>query len=387
MAFADDKACALDKIKAFDCALADIIDGFLTGYNKVFDAFVSLHEYFDCYPNFIYDFMDCWDGPSILGEGIYYNEASGTLTDAKLIVRGTASEVEIDTNNGLFPEFVVAGDAVVDNILVKGNGYVGVLSVQAGAQVKVISTDTVTDVNSYIDVLRIVGCNGIGSTVNAAEAGSKIMNLDVSELSYFGGYNCLDPTDVCADDVSALIFSNVGENSLTLKWTDAASSIRTAVYFRTSNAPIWLKPNDTQASSVTGNYIDNGPGYVFRGLEPSTYYDFKVYNVCPNGVFSAGVVATKSTGGSVSCGGGGGSIIIDGQIEFFATDGQTTYVDAALINATAVAVYIEGARKYIGTDPDQVQFDDTTGTVTFNDPLIGPPTSTPGQRVQIDVFR
>lgn len=380
MSFSTDKTCALEKLKAFDCQISEYISNILTGYDKVFAAYTALHQYFDCYPNFIYSFLDCFDEPSILAEGIYYNQTSASLTDAKLIVRGTATEVTIHSPDRT-AEFIVAGDAVVNNVTVKGGGYVGVLSAQAGATIKVIDTQE----ESVIETLRIVGCNGIGATVNAATFEAQINKIDITGNGYFGGYNCINPTDVCGDDVTAPLFSNISNHSLVLKWTDAAGSIRTIVYYRTSNAPEWLMPNNGR--EVTGNYIESGPGYVFRGLEESTFYDFKVVNVCANGVLSAGTVATQQTGGDISCGGGGGSIVIGGQIEFYATDGQTTYIDAALINATSVAVYIEGARKYVGAGAEDIEFDDTTGTITFNSPLIGPPTSIPGQRVQIDVFR
>lgn len=383
MSFASDKVDAMEVLQAFSCQQTSFVDFILTDYDKVFAAYLSLHEYFDCYPTFIYAFMDCWDGAALLANDIYYNQTSGTLTDPKLIVRGTATTVNISTTTQI-PEFAVSGDAVVDEVNLTGTGYIGMFSVQAGATIKVISTDA----TSYIDVLRIVGCNGIGATVNAAATGTRILNVDVNEGAFFGGINCVDPTDVCGDEVSGLAFSNVSNTGLTLKWTAAPTSIRTIVSFRTNNAPTWLYPNSTDPDNhVTGNYIEGVPGYAFRGLQPSTFYDFRVVNVCPNGVLSAGAIATQSTTGSGGSGGGSGPIMIDDHVEFFATDGQTTYVNAQMINAPLVAVYIDGARRYSGAGAEDIEFDNTTGTITFNTPLVGPPTSTPGQRVIIDVYR
>ncbi|HEU4606547.1 MAG TPA: hypothetical protein VFS31_00460, partial [Chitinophagaceae bacterium] len=151
----------------------------------------------------------------------------------------------------------------------------------------------------------------------------------------------------------------------------------------------WRQPN-IPGEHVKGNYIEDGPGYVFRELQQSTFYDFKVVNVCPNGVLSAGVVATQQTAGNTASGGGGGDLLWVGKLQFLSTDGQTEYTPTELpnplIGANGVDVSVEGTVKFqdpLGSPADDrnFQLDNVNGKIIFNSPLGA------AQQVIVNVYR
>lgn len=70
-----------------------------------------------------------------------------------------------------------------------------------------------------------------------------------------------------------------------------------------------------------------------------------------------------------------------GKRQITATNEQASIMEASLINAKQIAVFVEGALRQAGTDTDEYSFTSITGTVTFNTPLIE------GQKITILYFK
>lgn len=371
MSFATDKAAALEKLKAFGCDLVPYIDAILTGYDKVYAMFVTLLKQYECYPQLMTDMMTAFDNASLIAQGIYVGGVHGTITDGKIFVNATVTTATYAVPPGdLLAELIVAGSSVINSLYVIAGGTVGMLSVTDGARVKVIGTGE----GAIIDILRVTGCNGLASTVETIDSTGTINQIKVDGDGFVGAISCLDPTLSCGDEVSDLTFNKVTAESLLLNWTAAASSVRTVVYYRLNNTPVWLHAGVDNGDGVKGNYATDGTtGYSFRGLKIDTYYDFKVVNICSNGIASAGTTATqKTTGLASSSGGGSGPEISGGSIQFTAVGGETETTDASLIGASSVDVFIGGQFIYPGTDPMYLQYalDNVAGTVAYSTPLI-----------------
>lgn len=371
MSFATDKATALEKLKAFGCDLVPYIDLILTSYDKVYAMFVTLLKHYECYPQLMTDMMTAFDNASLIAQGIYVGGTHGTVTDGKIFVNANVTTATYTVAPGtIISEMVVAGTSVIDSLYIIAGGTVGMVSVTDGARVKVIGTGE----GATIDILRVTGCNGLASTVDTIDNSGIINSVRVQGDGFVGARSCLDPTQTCADDVSGLTFNKVTADSLLLNWTDAASSVRTVVYYRLNNTREWLHAGIDNGDGVKGNYATDGTvGYSFRGLQTDTYYDFKVVNICTNGIASAGVTATqKTTGLASSSGGGSGPEISGGNIQFTAVGGETETTDPSLVGASSVDVFIGGSFIYPGTDPMFLQYalDNVAGTVAYSTPLI-----------------
>lgn len=293
MAFIDEKNACLDLVKAFNCDRVQWIDVNLNSYDDVLPVFLANLPKLECYPEYMYSLVACFDITELNTRGIYYNDpALGAVGDAKLIVKCVATTVTVTVASGsVLPEFVVAGASTVDEVIVTGGGSVGALSVSTGAILKYLNTAA----SSWIEVVRISGCKSFISKLNTIDGGASVNRLYPFGGGYFGGYNCFAPTGTCADDVTTLAVANVTSNSLTLTWVDPVNTINSLIYYRLNNSATWLLGTAVNGDGVIGQYAVDNVGFVFRGLQPDTYYDFKVVNICSNGHPSPGAEITQLT--------------------------------------------------------------------------------------------
>lgn len=293
MAFADEKLACLDLVKAFNCDRVQWVDANLNSYDDVLPVFLANLPKMECYPDYMYSLIACFDIVELNSRGIYYNDpALGSVTDATLIIKCSATDVTVTVPSGdILPEFVVAGASVIDLLEITGGGSVGSTSVSTGAQVKLLKTTG----SSWIDSVRVSGCRTCISSLKTIDASSDIRSVYPFGGGYFGGYNCAAPTGTCADDVTTLASSKITSNSITITWVNPVNTINTLVYYRLNNTPSWLLGTQVNGDGVVGAYAVDGVGFIFRGLKMDTYYDFKVVNICSNGHSSPGVTDTFQT--------------------------------------------------------------------------------------------
>lgn len=292
MSFATDKACALDKIRAFNCDYVQWVDDNLNSYDDIIPSFLAFLPKFECFPDYTYSLFECFEDSALTARGIYYDKTETTLTDPTLIIKTTATDITLNISTGSGTgEFVIFGNSIVNSVTVDGGGTLVCLSVSAGANLKYLTTTA----GSTISLMRVSGCRTFLSRVDIANSTSIIDNIFVFGGGYFGGYNCADPTSNCASDISVLISEKITQNSITLKWTPAEDTLYTIVYYKLNNTGPWLMGSVNNDDGITGSYTVDSLGYIFRGLQMDTYYDFKVVNVCTNGQPSSGVTLTVST--------------------------------------------------------------------------------------------
>ena len=293
MAFADDKNCCLDKIRAFDCDSVSWVDDNLNSYDDIIPVFLSRYLKLECFPDYTYSLFACFDSTELEARGIYYNSTETTLTDPVLIIKTTATDITLNIASGAVKsDFVIYGASTVDTVTVDGGGTLNCLSVSAGGNLKLLSTTG----GSNIRLVRSTACRMSVSKLDAVTYDSLIGRVVTSGGGFYGGFRCADPGGVCSSEVTALATTKVTSSSITLTWTVAADTINTIVYYRLNNDPVWLLAGDPlNVDGVDGNYTQDALGYIFRSLKVDTYYDFKVVNVCADGNYSAGVTITEKT--------------------------------------------------------------------------------------------
>ncbi len=76
-----------------------------------------------------------------------------------------------------------------------------------------------------------------------------------------------------------------------------------------------------------------------------------------------------------------GGSLLSGKLQLIASSGQTSFTNAALLNAKQVVLFIEGMIVQEGADADEYALNINTGTLLFNTPL------TEGQRITILYFK
>jgi hypothetical protein len=293
MAFIDDKNACLALISAFNCDRVAYIDATLNSYDDVLPVFLANVPKLECYPLYMYSLLACFDIIELNNRGIYFNDpALGAVGDATLIVKCVATTVTVTVAPGVaMDEFVVAGDSVVDELIVTGGGSINSVSSSGGAQIKYLNTTG----GSWVNNVRIAACRTFVSSVNSINGSADVRNIFTLRGGLFGGFNCFAPTGVCTDEITLLTAVNVTSHSVIITWTNPVNTIRNIVYYKLTSSWEWLVVSPTNLDNVAGRYLQSALGFAFIGLQPNTYYDFKVVNVCANGHPSPGLKITQLT--------------------------------------------------------------------------------------------
>lgn len=291
MAFADDKTCIIDKMKGVSCAMAERADVVLQAYTDVPQFLFENTDWFDCNRPYMYSILDCIDPAEFPALDIYYDGATTTINNPVFVAKYTADDIVIDA--GVTIEEVAIMASTIGKITISNNTTVKVLTIGNGATVDVIETlDT-----SSIFYLRITSCQAYASTVGMAAEDSVIDNLDVQPNAVFGGYKCLEIVGSCADDVSAVTATDITTRSITISWTPPVNTISVSLYYRFKDANEWTLVLGNEGDSF-GNFFNNNTQFIFRDLKFDTYYDFKVVNICEDGIPSAGQTVSAKTLGN-----------------------------------------------------------------------------------------
>lgn len=289
MAFADDKAAALPYLQALNCEIADIVDTSLTGYNDLAYVLAFLLRQIGCYVSIIEQFTAAFDQAERESRGIYYDVA-GPFTDPKIVIKCTTTSISYTTTSPATVDQVnylyIGGTSVIDEVAVDGGYALSILHIAPGSRVKLLEA---SGAGTTVSLVEVAGCAGAVATLDVVDKAASVGFISVYGGGWFGGYNCLEPDGVCAEEVTVLAASQATYNSILLSWTAAAESIRTRVYYRINNDVDWKEAGLDNGDGVRGNYRTDGTlGYAFKGLQPDTYYDFKVVNICNNGIASTG---------------------------------------------------------------------------------------------------
>lgn len=100
-----------------------------------------------------------------------------------------------------------------------------------------------------------------------------------------------DPALTCGAEISGVSVTDQDPGNFTIEFTVPSGSHDVIPFYRINGTTDWLKPNEPGNATVTGE-----PGVlIFSGLEGTTLYDFKILNVCNNGVESTGYTLTETT--------------------------------------------------------------------------------------------
>lgn len=291
MAFADDKTCIIDKMKGFNCAEAERADVVLQAYSDVPQFLFENTDEFDCNRVYMYSLLDCIDPLEFPALNVYYNGSTTTITNPVFVARYTADEIVIDAG-GVIEEIAVMASTIT-KITISNNTTVNVLTIGNGSVVEVIETQD----TSSISYLRITSCFSYSSEVGMATEGTVIDNFLIGETAVFGGYKCIEITGSCGDNITSLVASDITTRSITLSWASPANSISNRLYYKFKNANewIWIKGDEPIGF---GNFYDNNTKYIFRDLQFDTNYDFKVVNICEDGIPSAGQTVSEKTLGN-----------------------------------------------------------------------------------------
>lgn len=293
MAFADDKAAVLSLLDKHSCFDVDIIDTDFTAYSDIPSLIFQYASILGCDRIFLEALADVIDSASLDSVKVYYGKSTTDVTNPECIINSTYSGdvlIQKVSTETLRPVIAIFG-STINNIIIDGASFeVGLLIIAGGTTVKSISTIN----GARLNVLMINGCNKYPTEVKMIVSGSAIDDIRQINGGGFGEFESADVSGTCGEDVVSLATTLITHDSLKVVWEDAAETIGVTVLFKKSNTSDWLSA-DVNKLGVTGNMVDSGNGFVFRGLEPNTYYDFKVYNICENGIRSAGVVVTTKT--------------------------------------------------------------------------------------------
>ncbi len=240
--------------------------------------------------------MNTLNNASLQSVGVYFarNLNVQPSPPAVMLVNVIATGgVDINTSP---PGFAILGTSNINEVELGPTVRIPGLYIGPGSVVDVL--DGTQTVGVSVNNLYLPFMRSNPSALNMARFGTIIGNIEVAEGSYFGGYLDDDPESACNIPVTDLIATEATQNGLFLSWTPPAPTSPPVVfintYYKKSNSSVWI-PADESVGEFVGN-----TGFVFRELEPDTFYDFKVVVVCGNGGTATAMITTQT----VCCGAG-----------------------------------------------------------------------------------
>lgn len=274
---------------------ADRLVTILVNYEDISVALCRELFFYDSNPNLLTQMMAVFTDAQLLNVGIYNNKTSSSLlTNPMYIINSTYTggvSVTADAER-----LIILGESTVSTITVATTKEVGFLYIGSGCSVDVADS---TAVDAFINRLYVEYSRSRSGRLNTIKSESGIGQLYVAPLAYFGGYSDNVPAATCADAVTDLVANNITHNSVVLSWTaPTANFVEISIAYKKNESEVWIPADD-----IIGDYVGN-TGYVFRKLEPDTYYNFGVFVTCNNG----GVAATYVSAQTVCCGAGGMSM-------------------------------------------------------------------------------
>lgn len=227
--------------------------------------------------------MDIFDDTELQNAGIYYNKSTITPSGPVLIINSTDVTVNVLTST---PGLTILGGSSINKITTNQYALMTNLYIGAGSKVTIIDA---TAEWSFISLVMVDFQKNSIATLQRVIVGSNIGQVRVTPGANYGGIG-YDNTGTCANPVTNMASSNITNNSITITWeTPAAVYIGLNIRFKKSDEPTWTTAT-TQNGDFTGDV-----GFVFRGLDADTNYDFSVIVTCANGGLSDSANKTEKT--------------------------------------------------------------------------------------------
>jgi hypothetical protein len=245
--------------------------------------------------------MDVLNSAYFNAAGVYYNGAFAVpVTDPLLWINTTTTAGITFTADS--DGFAILGSSDINLITLDAGVALANLYIGPGSSVDMLdSSNTETSpptsppVGTIVNEIWLPYLKSTPSTLKAVKFGSQIGQVNLSEGSYYGGLQDVDPELTCAIPVTAMQATEITFDSILVSWTTPANGYLFIVpFYKKTNSKTWIKCTDSD-----GDFVDD-TGFIFRHLEKDTYYDFKAELTCVNG----GRAVTEITTQTVCCGAG-----------------------------------------------------------------------------------
>lgn len=246
-------------------------------------------------PAFLKEAMAVFTDAALVAVGIYNNKSNSSLvTNPSLLVSSHFTAGISFTANQI--GFGLLGSSTVNSVTVATGIYLQNLIIGPGSTLDILD---VTAEGAFISSIGIMFAYSTPGFLNVLKYGSHYGDVYTSPGSYFGGIQNIDPNATCAaGPVTGLTASNITHDSILITWVPPSSGyIFLNVQYKKSDSQVWIP-----ATFETGDFIKN-TGYVFRGLDADTYYDFRIQTICNNGGTTYATTSSKT----ICCGGSGGT--------------------------------------------------------------------------------
>lgn len=185
MSFATDKDAVIDILKEKRCNATKDVYNSLNAYSDIPKYLFKYGKAFDGDNAYLDTLMAEWDNASLAAVGVYYNQAGGTITNPKVVIKCTNVIVNINAG-GNYGDLEIIGASQLDELNITNNTLIGSLAVAGGSVVDEINLEAGSEINT----LLVKSENGQNSTVTKVVGGAGIKNAAAPSPSVFGGYEC-----------------------------------------------------------------------------------------------------------------------------------------------------------------------------------------------------
>lgn len=278
-------------VNAVDPIEAGRLVTILNNYEDVPTAIGRQEDVFNASPAYLNEVLTTLDNAVLLTVGIYFKRTPNALVVNPVLWINSITTFGISFTASA-PGFGILGVSTIDSIILGAGVNINLLAISPQASVDIVDS---TANNSYIERIYVQYAKSTGASLNVVRTNSHVGVVDVDSGAYFGGYSNVDPMAVCPNPVTGIAAREVTHNGVLISWAPpVAGYIFIDTYFRKTNSSMWIK-----ATTDDGDFVGY-TGFVFRHLDPDTYYDFNIVVTCNNGGRTASTVTTQT----VCCGAG-----------------------------------------------------------------------------------
>lgn len=291
---------------------ADRLQSVLNYYEDVHTAIYRQLELFASNNSYLISAITVFNDNQLQLVGIFVNksQSSPPITDPVLIINSDYTTVDLTPNVSSPPAektLGILGSSHIGAVVLDSNTVLDQLYIGPGSTVDVydgsagISSPPLSPpVAARVGTIWLPKMKSKPSALNSVVYGSMIGQVVKDEGSYYGGI-AENPTETCADAVTAMAATEITKDAVLVSWTPPAQYLFINTFFRKTNSQVWIL-----ATTEDGDFVDDS-GFIFRHLEAQTFYDFKATVICSNG----GQVSTQITTETICCGGGTNLTIYD----------------------------------------------------------------------------
>lgn len=274
----------------------------LNNYEDIIVAITRQLTLFESNNSYLINAITCFNDNQMQLVGIWVNKDSTTppLTNPVLIVNSTIDLVNIaPTSPPQYNALCILGPSLVKDIVLAAGIELNELYIGPGATVDVADGSMAiasppSSPPTIIGKIYLPFVRSTPSSLNAVKYLSVVNQVVVEPGSYYGGVQATDPNLTCTETVSGISAQEITKDSVYVSWTAPDSYLFINTSYKKSNSKVWIPVTDE-----TGEF--NGDiGFVFRHLEPDTFYDVRIAVQCLNGGWSFNSITFQT----VCCGGG-----------------------------------------------------------------------------------